>query len=203
MKTKLLIGADPFPPYQYYDDVGVICGLDYESVKKAGEKAGFTMSFVLDDWQLIETQMKNRKLDVVFQLPKTPEREKLYHFSKLLRNAATEIITANPNLANITNYEEIRTKKLSFGVMENFAYHKEVDLLDLSLKKAFKTQESLLLAIADGEVDLGVFDKGVKEFLTDKLSVKSLYVLDKLTFSRPLYIAFQDAEVRDAFNLYL
>jgi ABC-type amino acid transport substrate-binding protein len=203
MKTKLLIGADPFPPYQYYNNFGTLCGSDYEAVKKAGENAGFAMDFVLDEWQLIETRMKNHELDAIFQLPKTPEREKIYCFSKLLRNAATEVITANSTLTHIANYEEISTKKLSLGVMENFAYNEKVDSIDTALKTAFKTQESLLLAIRNGQVDLGVFDKGVKSFLMEKLSVTNLYALDALTFLRPLHLAFQDEEVRDAFNLYL
>lgn len=202
MKQKLFIGADPFPPYQYYDTDGVLKGSDYDTVKAAGEKAGFEMDFLVDEWNIVEAKVLSGELDAVFQVQKTPQREERFHFSKLLRNAVTEVITGNPQLT-ISSYEEIESKNLRLGVLQSYAYGDEVDRLDSRYKHEYPGNESLLEAIQTRQVDLGIFDAGVKQYLMEKLSISGLYTIEPLTFFRPLYIAFNSADVRDAFNQQL
>ncbi|MDR2151927.1 MAG: transporter substrate-binding domain-containing protein, partial [Helicobacteraceae bacterium] len=59
----LKIGADPFPPYQYYDADRILRGLDYEKIKEAGAKAGFELEFIIEDWSLIEEKFSQKRLD--------------------------------------------------------------------------------------------------------------------------------------------
>jgi ABC-type amino acid transport substrate-binding protein len=72
--------------------------------------------------------------------------------------------------------------------------------LKAELKTAYPDQESLLIAIAEKKVDAGVFDQGVKNFLMEKLGLPEIYVLSSLSFLRPLYMAFHNSEIRDAFD---
>jgi polar amino acid transport system substrate-binding protein len=201
-KKHLKIGADPFPPYQYHDSDGILRGIDYEKVKIAGEKAGFELEFLIDDWVLIEQKFSQKKLDAVFQLPKTPEREKQYIFSKLLRNGVTEVVSGHQTL-EIFSINDIEKHKYTLGVVNGISYADEVKELNSQYKKTYQNNSDLLTAIGKQEVNLGIFDQGVKNFLMEKLSIKNIRVINELTFIRPLFMAFHDKEVKEAFDKYL
>ena len=202
MKHNLRIGADPFPPYQYYDAAGLLRGTDYETVRAAGEKAGFHMAFLLDEWGAVEQKMLAGELDAVFQVQKNPQRAARYCFSKLLRNAVTEVITADAGLS-LAGYADIPGKGLTLGVQANYSYGDAIDSLDERCKRAYGSGEALLRAVHAGRVDAGVFDRGVKEYLMEQLHLSGIRALEGLSFDRPLYIAFNDAAVRDAFDTWL
>jgi polar amino acid transport system substrate-binding protein len=202
MPRRLRIGADPFPPYQYYDAQGLIQGSDYERIKNAGVKAGFELEFLIEPWSLIEQQFSQKQLDAVFQLPKTPEREKQYLFSKLLRQGVTEVVTANPVL-EIASINDIPRKKATLGIVDGISYGEEVEALEQRSKVTYQNNEDLLLAISKREADFGIFDQGVKQFLLEQLSINNIRAIEALTFIRPLFIAFHDNEIRDAFDKFL
>jgi hypothetical protein len=67
----------------------------------------------------------------------------------------------------------------------------------------YQNNEDLLVAIGKQEVHFGIFDRGVKQFLIEKLSVKNIRAINALTFIRPLFIAFHDKEIKDAFDKQL
>jgi ABC-type amino acid transport substrate-binding protein len=202
IKRHLIIGADPFPPYQYYDENGILQGTDYERIKNAGIKVGFELEFVIEDWASVEQKFSENRLDAVFQLPKTPEREKQYLFSKLLRNGATEVVTGNPNI-EITSINDIDAKKLTLGVVDGISYGGGVDSLNQKRKVSYQNNENLLLAISKCEVDFGIFDQGVKQFLMEKLFLENIRAIDALTFIRPLFMAFHEKEIKEEFDTYL
>lgn len=200
MTAKLRVGADPFPPYQYIDEDGSLQGHDYELVRDAFASAGYEIDVCLDDWPKIEAAVRSGELDAAFQVQRTPEREALYAFSDLLRLAATEVITGNPYLRNLTLFDEIATRHLIAGVMDNYAYGPEIDGLNPSCKRSYASQSDLLWAISRGEVDIGVFDQGVKIYLMHKEGIDNLMTVGELTFERPLYVVFTDPNLRYAFN---
>jgi hypothetical protein len=57
---------------------------------------------------------------------------------------------------------------------------------------SYQNNENLLLAISKREVDFGIFDQGVKQFLMEKLFLKNIRVMNALTFIRPLFMAFHE-----------
>lgn len=196
MKKEILrVGADPFPPYQYLDENGQPTGSDCQRVKEILQKAGYEARVILEEWSVLEQMLYTGELDALFQVQKTPEREKTYFFSRLLRNAVTETVTGRPDLT-LDSLEELSEKGLTLGIIDQYAYGELVDDLPDACKRAYPTQEALLTAIADCQVDLGVFDKGVKEYLLEGLGGK-VYPLENLTFLRPLYIMFRDRDVSE------
>lgn len=199
MNKILTVGADPFPPYQYYDEDGNIKGSDYELVKKIFKHAGYEIKVILDEWNKIEYAIINKKIDVAFQVQHTIKREKKYFFSNLFRNAITEVVTGNKKL-ELNSYSEIEEKKLSVGVINNYTYGNDIDKIDSSLKKSFNEQSELLKAINDRVVDIGIFDKGVKEYLMGKEGFTNIFSIKSLEFIRPLYVVFSNKEIRDKFN---
>ena len=57
---------------------------------------------------------------------------------------------------------------MTLGVIANYTYGDDIDNIDSSLKVRYKDQTELLKAINDKVVDLGIFDKGVKEYILEK-----------------------------------
>lgn len=199
MNRLITVGADPFPPYQYYDKAGNIKGSDYELVKKAFEKIGYEINIVLDEWKKIDDDITNKRIDAAFQVQYSIERQNKYFFSELFRNAITEVVTGNSEL-DINSYKEIEEKRLSIGVIANYTYGEDVDKIDLSLKVSYNDQTQLLKAINDKEVDIGIFDKGVKEYILEQEGFSNIHSIKSLEFIRPLYVVFSDEKLRDEFN---
>lgn len=199
MNKLLTVGADPFPPYQYYNENHDVKGSDYETVKKVFNYAGYKIKVILNEWKKIEDLVINKKIDAAFQVQYTIEREKKYFFSDLFRNAVTEVVTGNKSL-DLKSYFEIEEKKLSIGVINNYTYGDDIDKIDSSLKKSFGEQAELLKAINDRIVDIGIFDKGVKEYLIKKEGFNNIFSIKNLEFIRPLYVIFSSKKLRDSFN---
>lgn len=188
-KRVIKVGADPFPPYQYIDEYGRAAGSDYEEVSRIFQDAGYEIEVLIDDWSIVEEKFLSGELDALFQVQKNPEREEKFRFSSLLRNAVTEVITADKNL-NLRTYQDIIDKGLKLGVLKGYAYGKEIDELPLSCKQEYESSEKLLRAVADGEADTGVFDQGVKAYMMEKLGLQGIYSIGELEFLRPLYIMY-------------
>lgn len=199
----LEIGADPFPPYQYIDENGKVKGSDYETVKSVIDKMEYNANYSIEDWSIIEKRFINKEIDIVFQVQKTPEREKKYHFSKKLRDAVTSIITSTDNDFNYDNISNLFKKGDKLGVIENYQYGEVIDSIDLDSKKYYKTLEDILTDVNKGLVKFGVVDLGVYEYMNKDNVYKNIKVIDNLNFNRPLYVAFNDEFLKDKFNNYL
>lgn len=195
----LHVGADPFPPYQYFLPDGTLTGIDYDKVKAAFDKAGYDIKVTLTTFDQIWRMLDAGEMQAAFQVQPTPEREKRAKFSKLLRNAATEVITNNKDL-KIENYKAIEEMGLKMGVMEGYTNGPDLDALSDSIKRPYADTDGLLLAVSKGEVDIAIFDKGVKEYTMQQMGIKNLYAFDHLTFYRPLHVIFKDQALCDAFN---
>ena len=87
------IGADPFPPFQYFDKDGNIRGSDYETINNVILKMGKQAEYILDNWDDVEQKLINKEIDIAFQVQKTHEREKKYYFSNLLIPVSLSFIT--------------------------------------------------------------------------------------------------------------
>jgi len=196
---EIKVGADPFPPYQYYEADGSPEGSDYRQVRKLFEAMGYEISVTIREWSKIQAMMDEGLLDAAFQVQKTPERIAKYAFSELFRQAETQVVSANNQLF-LNGFSDIPDQHLSIGLLKGYVNDEEIDSLPPDNKKFYLGTVALLQGISMGEVDVGVFDKGVKEYLMDKHSIENIYVLDNLTFFRPLHVIFNDPLLRDKFD---
>ena len=139
----LLIGADPFPPYQYIGNEGNIEGSDYQTIKKVVEEMGYEANFLIDEWSVIENKLILKEIDIAFQVQKTPEREKKYFFSEKLRDAVTSIASHKENVSEkeISNLLDNEDK---LGVIRNYKYGSPVDEIEDGKKEFFDSLEELL-----------------------------------------------------------
>lgn len=194
--TKIKVCADPFPPYQYVDQDGTIKGRDYELVVNRLYKAGYEPEVWIAPWDRIYREFRAGEQDVLFQAQDSPERMEKFYFSEKLRDAVTEIVTINPELIALTEYTGLTGYKV--GVIAGFANGPEVDGLPDTCKVEFPGMAELLQGIYDKEVDCGVCDQGVKEYLMAGRS--ALRPIPALTYKRPLYVMFNQKKHRDDFD---
>lgn len=202
MKT-LIVGADPFPPYQYIDDDGNIQGSDYATVKSIIDKMGYPAKFIIDEWSIIEKKFRNKEIDLVFQVQKTPEREKCFYFSHKLRDAVTSIVTAVSDPKKYNSIDDLFVDNAKIGVLKGYQYGEVIDSIPTEHKEFFSLTEELLDSVNKGVTKFGVVDLGVFNYLNRDGKYAALKVLEKFNFNRPLYVAFNDSKLRDEFNKYM
>jgi len=199
-KRIVKVGADLFPPYQYFTADGNVNGIDYEKVFSIFSKAGYKIDVVIDEsWSVIQEMFDQGKLDAAFQVQPTPERLQKYLFSDKLRDAVTEVVTSNKDL-KIESYPQIEELNLKLGVIAGYTNGPEIDALDESVKFPYSNAVDLLFAVSRGEVDLAVYDKGVKEYLMEENGITNIVSIESMTFTRPLHVIFNDPVLRDEFN---
>jgi len=201
MKT-LVVGADPFPPYQYYDENGDIKGSDYDMVKAVIDKMGYEARYIIDEWSVIEKAFSEKKIDLVFQVQKTPERERKYHFSGKLRDATTSIVTWKDK-TDQGSMDELFADGSKLGVIEGYLYGDIIDSIATGSKVNFKSLEDLLQSVNSGETEYGVVDLGVFNYINRNKIYDKVKLLDKLNFNRPLYVCLNDQSLRDEFDKHL
>lgn len=201
MKT-LVVGADPFPPYQYYDENGDIKGSDYDMVKAVIDKMGYEARYIIDEWSVIEKAFSEKKIDLVFQVQKTPERERKYHFSGKLRDATTSIVTWKDK-TDQGSMDELFADGSKLGVIQGYLYGDIIDSIATGSKVNFKSLEDLLQSVNSGETEYGVVDLGVFDYINKGNTYDNVLLLSKLNFNRPLYVCFNDQSLRDEFDKHL
>lgn len=198
---KYLVGADPFPPYQFYNEKEALEGSDYRQVDEIIDKLGATAEYILDDWSKIEQKLIDKEIDIAFQVQKTPEREKLYYYSNLFRNGITTIISLTDE--NIKSVEEIGILDKKLAVIEGYKYGDVIDMLPARIKIFCNNQQEQIEYVMNNRADYAVVDLGVFEYQAQEEDFKGVKTLRHLDFSRPLYVVFNDPSIRDEFNRYL
>ena len=155
MAKILFIGADPYPPYQFYEGCEVK-GIDYEVVREIVEKMGYEGIFIIKDWKIIQELFDQKKLDMVFQVTKTPEREKKWIFSKeKLRDARECIVAYKDCRTKFTGWpdflDHLKSNGLKLGVMKGYRYGEPVDSLSSEFKIEYASLDEMLNSINSGQ----------------------------------------------------
>ena len=208
-KKVLFVGADPYPPYQYVDDDGKTKGLDFEVIRDIIDKMGYDPIFIIKEWSVIEELLNNKRLDMVFQVTKTPEREKRYYFYEKLRDIIEVIITSKEDVLSFTSMEEfikyIVGGNLKLGVMKGYRYGGPINSIPEENKIPYTSTREILDAVSSRQVDFGIIDLGILKYHVKKNREKyaNIKVLENLRVIRPLYVVFNDPLLRDEFNKYL
>jgi polar amino acid transport system substrate-binding protein len=203
MNSKLNLVADPYPPYQYIDH-GKLLGVDHDMVKKAFQLSGIEVRVTLHAWDDCIKRMEAGQADGLFQIQPTPEREKQFTFSNLLRTAQTVYLGNKAKSIKLDQYKSHAEliSRHSLGVVEGYSYHPEIDELDGKLKVLYSSQELLLQALSNNEIDLALMDIGVAKHLSNGLGVDNILVIPGYEIERQLHVAFQKnlAGLADLFN---
>jgi polar amino acid transport system substrate-binding protein len=196
--------ADPFPPYQYMKG-SQITGLDYEIIRNAFQSQGLNISVTLHPWDECIQRVEEGRADGVFQIAKTPEREKRFLFSDLLRIAKTVFYCNKAKPVALDKSDRLigQLQKTKTAVVKGYSYGPEFDNLQGIPKISVGSHQESLLELSAKNVDLAIIDEGVGVYLVDVLMLGSkLQRVANFQIDRPLFVAFHRArlEIRKTLN---
>jgi len=138
--------------------------------------------------------LDDENADGIFQITRTPERERRYVFSELLRTAETAFFALSDQAIQLSETVDLREQLeslLTLGVLSGYSYDPAIDSLDPTIKVEVDRQEDLLLGLKDKRFDLAVMDSGVAAFLADKLGISGIKRVEGFAVTRELFVAFR------------
>ena len=191
IKTVKLV-ADPYPPYQYREG-NIVKGIDHDIVAAAFREHKIKTKTQLFPWEACIEHMEMKKVDGIFQITLTPEREKAFLFSKLLRTAKTVLLRKAKASVRFNKDDEILTqlKRYKLGVLAGYSYDPIIDSLREPVKTEVKGQEMLLEGLLRGKFDLAIMDLGVAAYLMKKMYLDDIERVEGYDITRQLHVAFQ------------
>lgn len=139
----LVMGWDPYEPYQFAGPDGVVAGLDVELVTEMATQAGCTLSFVEKDWAGLIADLRSGAINVLAGASKVAERESFALFSQPYRQETFSLyVRAGESdrwqagsLAELVSGEQ----RMRVGITDGYVYGAEVEQLldDGALNKQF------------------------------------------------------------------
>ena len=154
---NLLVTASPWSPYVSVDlhDKGLATSI----VMTALRRANYNPTLVLREWPKDLEATRSGEYDVIASLWFTEERARDLVFSKpIFENRVKFILRAD---SDIRNTSPASMKGLRVGVVEDYAYRKDIYRdLQASLVSAATVEENLQ-RLLDGEIDIAVADERV------------------------------------------
>lgn len=140
---QLVMGWDPYEPYQYADPDGTVRGLDVELVSEMAKQAGCSLSFVQKDWSGLISDLRTGSVSVLAGASRVAERESFALFSQPYRQemfalyvrAGEQDKWQGESLAELVG----PGKKMRIGITDGYLYGAEIDQLldDAALGKQF------------------------------------------------------------------
>ncbi|MFT9097416.1 transporter substrate-binding domain-containing protein [Liquorilactobacillus sp.] len=117
-KGQLTIGLEgTYKPYSYRSD-GKLTGFEVDLGKALAKKMGVKAKFVPTKWDSLIAGVGASKYDIVLNnITQTPERKKVYIFSKPYIYSRYALISSKKN--KINNLKEVKNKKFAEGTGTN------------------------------------------------------------------------------------
>ena len=195
--------ADSYPPYQYMDG-DAVRGVDHDIIVAAFREHGVDTITRLLPWGRCIQLLKEGKAHGIFQIVRTPEREKEYIFSKPLRAAKTVFYRRKEDPITLRRdtgvWEQLR--RFRVGVVKGYSYESPIDRLGEPFRVEMDSQTALLAGLTGGDFDLAIIDRGVAEYLANKMGIDGIDTVEGYEMTRQLHVAFQRSrnEIADRFD---
>jgi polar amino acid transport system substrate-binding protein len=190
--------ADPCPPYQY-EDYGTLRGVDHDTIVEAFRISGFESRTRLLPWDRCMESMEEGSADGVYQIVKTPKREKQFAFSDLLRTSKTVFygLKQGWRISSALEFEH-RT----IGVLAGYSYNSTIDGLKPPRKIEVGNHEQLFLGLREARFEMALMDQGVAEYLFSEYRITDIARFEEYSIERELFVAFQKkrADLAHTFN---
>ncbi|WP_207754227.1 amino acid ABC transporter substrate-binding protein [Caldicoprobacter guelmensis] len=177
---KFIVGLDDtFAPMGFRDESGNIVGFDIDLAKEAAKRLGVEVEFKPIDWNSKELELKNRKIDMIWNgLTITEDRKKNMAFTKpYLVN--TQIIIV-PEGSSIKSKADLAGKKVGVQISSSSleALKKDKEVYE-SLAEVVEYPDNLeaLLDLKAGRIDAVVADEILGRYYIEKRK-ENFVVLD-------------------------
>jgi len=142
---QLVMGWDPYEPYQYADPDNNVRGLDVELVSEMARQAGCALRFAQKDWASLMSDLRGGSVSLLAGASKVAERENFALFSQPYRQEMFALYIRageserwqSDTLAALVSGQN----KMRIGITDGYIYGADIDQLldDAALGKQFVT----------------------------------------------------------------
>ena len=120
----LRVGWEPYAPFTFADDQGVVTGADIDLIKAIGDEIGCSVVPVKLPWARIVREVEQGTLDVSTSTSRTPEREQWALFSQPYRETETAIYVRRGEIPRfvLQKLADVPAQELRLGVIVDYYY---------------------------------------------------------------------------------
>lgn len=126
---ELLVGWDPWEPYQYADTDGSVRGLDVEIANLLAKDANCTLKYVRGEWGQLLSQLREGDVHMLLAGTVLPEREAYAHFSAPYREETFAVFVRGESLDKLKplTIMEMAEAGHKVGITEGYFYGEEIN----------------------------------------------------------------------------
>lgn len=165
---ELVMGWDPWEPYQYEIAGGQVFGLDVDLLTAVVRNADCDIAFQKGTWRDLLHQIQDGEIHLLGGATRTPDREEFAYFTDPYRDEQFSLYVATDRLGELADkpFEQFMEDGLRFGVVEDYLYGDPVTAFqdDPQYRDRFDYSamaETNVSRLLDGEVDGIIEDKFV------------------------------------------
>ncbi len=186
-QTLIFVSGDHYPPFVWQDENGDIVGITVQILELLERKLGVKFQIKLMPFSEALKSLQDGEADIINFIFKTPEREKLFLFSKPVLNLESKVYFRKA--LNVKDFAGLTPHLV--GAVESDA---NADLLrqkNPSITfKYFKNSEELMRAAKNGEIDAFVMDNLLAEYFLIKDGIFHQFSTLPFVSIQQVYFAF-------------
>ena len=130
-ECTLIVGWDPWEPYQYQDLGGELRGLDVELIRGIATRIGCKTRFLASDWASLLEMLKKGEVDMLPGATKTAGRAKFAMFSDPYRDEtfALFVRAGEKGRFKADSLSDLLKRGFRIGVVSQYLYGEEITAL--------------------------------------------------------------------------
>jgi len=130
-ECDLIMGWDPWAPYQYLTPEDEVKGLDVDLVTAVANEAGCDITFEQDNWMNLLTGIRNGNIDLLAGATRTESREKFALFSDSYRHESFSLYIRPDESEKYAdkNLKGLLEAGFRLGVTQDYLYCPQINVL--------------------------------------------------------------------------
>lgn len=185
-KGVLVVGVTDYEPMDFQDAAGNWTGFDAELARLIGKDLGVTVQFVEIDWEQKITELKSKKIDVIWNgMTVTDELGKSMDFSYSYAQNYQVVVTKSANLAKYNSVATIKSNGAKIAV-ESGSAGERVAQSNFDVAKIIDLQGQIkaLEEVAMGTSDVAIIDYTMAASKCGKGSFADVAIVSGLSFEK-------------------
>ncbi|MCF6193247.1 MAG: transporter substrate-binding domain-containing protein [Kangiellaceae bacterium] len=137
---ELILGWDPWEPYQYLTPDDQVKGLEIELIQSMARQVGCSVKFEQGEWMALLESLELGKIDMLGGASKTDARKTFAHFSIPYRHESfvLYLLAENMEIYAEKSIYELMDEKFRLGITDDYIYGDAISLIQD--KKSYQSQ---------------------------------------------------------------
>ena len=203
---ELVMGWDPWEPYQYEIAGGQVFGLDVDLLTAVASHSDCDIAFRKGSWRELLQLLQDGEIDLLGGATLTPEREAFAWFTEPYRDEQFYLYVSSDRLEELgaMPFEELMAQDLRIGVIEDYLYGDPITAYQDDPESADHFEysamaETNISRLLDGAVDGIIEDKFVGASIIRQKNLADSISAHPVPFeSSPVRIMVSRASVDEA-----